>query len=358
MRWQEARVSRAVDLMVAHVENLRRRHDRSAAELEEARRVIQQQNSCRGTGDPRASPGLSICVQSWSCLVFSHLVVWLITLCCCVVAFFWEDPDDSDSRLRSYLQVCSHWTCRTISCTCTCAPWNKVKVLLHLFQNNSRRRVSISVIPSKPQVLVFFSFQRISFARFCSKYSFMFISACGLVRFGLLQEKTKQEQKKRHSHRGRKPVRSASLSSESSCSVLVKEDNNQADARSNRGRKSSNIWITWSMTAHQLLSVFYLLRPPDPGETPEQAPCAPPPTQPAAPPPPPEPEPEPEPECLSTKQPSLPKMHGKKYGFTHQRANTPHGYLKPAAVFIGAFLGLCFSWCYADAKLHWFIYWK
>lgn len=68
-------MSRAVDLMVAHVENLRRRHDRSAAELEEARRVIQQQNSCRGTGDPRASPGLSICVQSWSCLVFSHLGV-------------------------------------------------------------------------------------------------------------------------------------------------------------------------------------------------------------------------------------------------------------------------------------------
>lgn len=57
-------MSRAVDLMVAHVENLRRRHDRSAAELEEARRVIQQQNSCRGTGDPRASPGLSICVHS------------------------------------------------------------------------------------------------------------------------------------------------------------------------------------------------------------------------------------------------------------------------------------------------------
>lgn len=110
------------------------------------------------------------------------------------------------------------------------------------------------------------------------------------------------------------------------------------------------------MTAHQLVSVFYLLRPPDPGETPEQAPCALPPTQPAAPPPP--PEPEPEPECLSTKQPSLPKMQGKKYGFTHQRANTPHGYLKPAAFFIGAFLRLCFSWCYADAKLDWFIYWK
>lgn len=54
---QEARVSRAVELMVAHVENLRKQHDRNLAELEEARRVIQLQNSCRSTGDPRASPG-------------------------------------------------------------------------------------------------------------------------------------------------------------------------------------------------------------------------------------------------------------------------------------------------------------
>ncbi|XP_044068270.1 inositol 1,4,5-triphosphate receptor associated 2 isoform X2 [Siniperca chuatsi] len=35
---QEARVSRAVELMVAHVENLRRRHDRNVAELEEAKK--------------------------------------------------------------------------------------------------------------------------------------------------------------------------------------------------------------------------------------------------------------------------------------------------------------------------------
>lgn len=50
-------MSRAVELMVTHVENLKRRHDRNTVELEEARKVIQQQNSCRGTGDPRASPG-------------------------------------------------------------------------------------------------------------------------------------------------------------------------------------------------------------------------------------------------------------------------------------------------------------
>ncbi|KAG7220722.1 hypothetical protein INR49_017836 [Caranx melampygus] len=53
---QEARVSRAVELMVAHVENLRRRHDRNLAELEEAKKTIQQQNLCGNNVDPRASP--------------------------------------------------------------------------------------------------------------------------------------------------------------------------------------------------------------------------------------------------------------------------------------------------------------
>ncbi|XP_036958563.1 inositol 1,4,5-triphosphate receptor associated 2 [Acanthopagrus latus] len=81
---QEARVSRAVELMVAHVDNLTKRHDRNMAELEEAKKAIQQQNPCRTITDPRASP----------------------------------DPDDSDSRRRSYQQ------------------------------SNSRRRVSISVISS------------------------------------------------------------------------------------------------------------------------------------------------------------------------------------------------------------------
>ncbi|XP_029912708.1 lymphoid-restricted membrane protein isoform X2 [Myripristis murdjan] len=38
---QEARVSRAVELMVAHVENLKKRHDRDMAELEETKRLIQ-----------------------------------------------------------------------------------------------------------------------------------------------------------------------------------------------------------------------------------------------------------------------------------------------------------------------------
>ena len=43
--------------MVAHVENLRMRQDRNAAELEEAKKTIQQQNSSRNIIDPRASPG-------------------------------------------------------------------------------------------------------------------------------------------------------------------------------------------------------------------------------------------------------------------------------------------------------------
>lgn len=136
------------------------------------------------------------------------------------------------------------------------------------------------------------------------------------VAFGLLQEKTKREQKKRNSHRGRKPARSASLSSESSCSILVKEDNNQADERSDPDQKS---FCHLDHMIHDDASTFvcvFLLRPPDPGETPHQAPCAPPPAEPAAPPPP----PPPEPECLPTKQPSPKKMQGKKYGFMYQQA--------------------------------------
>ncbi|AWP09609.1 putative protein MRVI1-like [Scophthalmus maximus] len=54
---QEARVSRAVELMIAHVENLTRRRDRHLAELEEAKKMTQQQNSSRNIIDPRASPG-------------------------------------------------------------------------------------------------------------------------------------------------------------------------------------------------------------------------------------------------------------------------------------------------------------
>ncbi|XP_014864939.1 PREDICTED: lymphoid-restricted membrane protein-like isoform X2 [Poecilia mexicana] len=57
---QEARVSRAVELMVAHVESLRRRHDRHLAELEEAKNSLQQQqqqlSSCRHSNHPRTIP--------------------------------------------------------------------------------------------------------------------------------------------------------------------------------------------------------------------------------------------------------------------------------------------------------------
>lgn len=62
-------MSRAVELMVAHVENVRKQHDRNMAELEEAKKVIQQQNSSRSVIDPRASPGLSRCFV----LVCSHV---------------------------------------------------------------------------------------------------------------------------------------------------------------------------------------------------------------------------------------------------------------------------------------------
>ncbi|XP_028439874.1 lymphoid-restricted membrane protein [Perca flavescens] len=53
---QEARVSHEVEVMVAHVENLRRQHERNVLELEEAKKTIQQQISCRNSIDQRASP--------------------------------------------------------------------------------------------------------------------------------------------------------------------------------------------------------------------------------------------------------------------------------------------------------------
>ncbi|XP_034445625.1 lymphoid-restricted membrane protein [Hippoglossus hippoglossus] len=134
---QEARVSRAVELMVAHVENLRKRQDRNAAELEEAKKMIQQQNSSRNIIDPRASP----------------------------------DPGDSDSRRKSFQQ------------------------------NNSRRRISVSIIPSQTQ------------------------------------EKKKRDSKKRSAHGGSSGKKSfpacpsPSLSSESSCCAIAKDDGYSVDDR-------------------------------------------------------------------------------------------------------------------------------
>ncbi|KAM8830775.1 uncharacterized protein ACB058_018922 [Synchiropus picturatus] len=55
---QEARVSRAVELMVAHVENLRRSHHRHKTELQEAQKTIQRQNSCRNITRNSDSPDL------------------------------------------------------------------------------------------------------------------------------------------------------------------------------------------------------------------------------------------------------------------------------------------------------------
>ncbi|KAM7404647.1 hypothetical protein PAMP_011977 [Pampus punctatissimus] len=66
---QEARVSRAVELMVAHVENLKRRHDRNIAELEETKKM----NPCKNIMDRRASP----------------------------------DPEEGDHRTKSSQQACS-----------------------------------------------------------------------------------------------------------------------------------------------------------------------------------------------------------------------------------------------------------
>ncbi|XP_029013355.1 inositol 1,4,5-triphosphate receptor associated 2 isoform X2 [Betta splendens] len=57
---QEARVSRAVELMVAHVENLKRRLDRSAAALTDAKTLLQQQESSSHGADPGTSSGSEV----------------------------------------------------------------------------------------------------------------------------------------------------------------------------------------------------------------------------------------------------------------------------------------------------------
>ncbi|KAK2851337.1 hypothetical protein Q5P01_007613 [Channa striata] len=134
---QEARVSRAVELMVAHVENLRRRHDRHVAALEEAKKLIQQQDAYRHVIDPRDSP----------------------------------DPEESDHKQRSSQQ------------------------------NSGRRRVSVSLISNQTQ------------------------------------DKKKQDLKKRASHEGSSSKKifpacpSPSLSSESSCSTMTKDDSYSVDDR-------------------------------------------------------------------------------------------------------------------------------
>lgn len=66
-------MSRAVGLLVAHVENLRRQHDRNMLELEDAKKTIQLQNSCRSAVNPNASPGLS-CLPAFVLLVHHHLL--------------------------------------------------------------------------------------------------------------------------------------------------------------------------------------------------------------------------------------------------------------------------------------------
>ncbi|XP_066559395.1 inositol 1,4,5-triphosphate receptor associated 2 [Amia ocellicauda] len=50
---QEARVSRAVELMVVHVENLKRRHARDHAELEETKRMVQRNSRNRQLSETR-----------------------------------------------------------------------------------------------------------------------------------------------------------------------------------------------------------------------------------------------------------------------------------------------------------------
>ncbi|XP_026010332.1 lymphoid-restricted membrane protein isoform X2 [Astatotilapia calliptera] len=102
---QEARVSRAVELMVAHVERLRKRYDRNLAELEEARRMMmqqqQQQSSCRNITDPRASTGFCISDQEESDNIKKDTQQHIRRrVCVSVISSQTQDRKKQDSRKR------------------------------------------------------------------------------------------------------------------------------------------------------------------------------------------------------------------------------------------------------------------
>lgn len=97
-------MSRAVELMVAHVESLRRRHDRNLAELEEAENNLQQQqqkllNSSRHSIHPRTIPGLWRFCSSTSVLVLSKIMPGHFSLTV-------EPERQEDRKRRNSNQVC------------------------------------------------------------------------------------------------------------------------------------------------------------------------------------------------------------------------------------------------------------
>ena len=53
---QEARICRAVEIMVAHVENLKRRHEREGVELEQTKKLVHR-ISRRNLTEPGAPTG-------------------------------------------------------------------------------------------------------------------------------------------------------------------------------------------------------------------------------------------------------------------------------------------------------------
>lgn len=59
-RLQEARMSRAAEVMVQHVENLKRHHLREHAELEEMKRLIQQNSRNRQLAETQGEVGCGV----------------------------------------------------------------------------------------------------------------------------------------------------------------------------------------------------------------------------------------------------------------------------------------------------------
>lgn len=208
--------------MVAHVDNLTKRHDKNVAELEEAKKAIQQQNPCRTFTDPRASPGLL------TPSVSSHLSC----SCCNIWPTAWSvvvDPDDSDSRRRSYQQVRWYLACCTNYLVIT-SIWS-----LFVFSHFSFIRttaVEESVYQSFPVTARYGGF----FSELSPFFTNVVIQKHWWVSLSL-QEKIMRQLSKRAKERGssdKKSGRSQSASSESSCSAINKDDSYTADDRSAR----------------------------------------------------------------------------------------------------------------------------
>lgn len=119
------------------------------------------------------------------------------------------DPEDSDSRTKSFQQVFEYSTLFRW-------PFDNFKIcFIYLTQNSSRRRVSMSLISKESQVFISFLLSFHICHQHCQKKKQIASSSV---------QDIKRHLKKRATQSNKKSGHSGSPSSESSCSVVTKED--------------------------------------------------------------------------------------------------------------------------------------